>query len=100
MTKRRGKLAYIREILYSYYNLLNSENLTENEKKRIIIVENVINDIKDKKHSDDILSLMYFVYHDKYNLSDIAYKLLISERSAYRYNRIIMDLMDKHLNLI
>ena len=99
--KKRGKLAYMREILYDYPILKIKDSLNPQEQERIKVVDDVLASCKQHRNADELLKLINLVYFDKsYNLSDAAYEISISERTAYRLNRFIMLALENRLCLI
>lgn len=99
--KKRGKLAYMREILYDYPILKIKDNLNPQEQERIKVVDDVLADIKKLHNANELLKLINLVYFDKiYTLSSVSYQISVSQRSAYRLNNVIMNLMENRLHLI
>lgn len=99
--KNRGKLAYMREILYDYPILKIKDNLNPQEQERIKVVDDVLADIKKLHNANELLKLINLVYFDKiYTLSSVSYQISVSQRSAYRLNNVIMNLMENRLHLI
>lgn len=99
--KKRGKLAYMREILYDYPILKIKDSLNPQEQERIKVVDDVLADIKKLHNANELLKLINLVYFDKiYTLSGVSYQISVSQRSAYRLNNVIMNLMENRLHLI
>ena len=99
--KKRGKLAYIREILFDYPELKKKEKLNNSEQQRIKTVDNVIEQIKKMKNADEMLKIIEMVYFKKqYNLFSVAQKISLCERVVYKLNAQIMALMAHELHLI
>ena len=99
--KKRGKLAYIREILFDYPELKNKENLNNSEQQRIKTVEKVIELIKKMKNADEMLKIIDLVYFKRqFNLFEVAPEIAICKCSVYKLNAQIMALMAHELHLI
>lgn len=99
--KKRGKLAYIREILFDYPELKNKENLNNSEQQRIKTVEKVLEKIKRMKNADEMLKIIDLVYFKRqFNLFEVIPEIAICDRSVYKLNAQIMALMAHELHLI
>ena len=99
--KKRGKLAYIREILFDYPELKNKENLNNSEQQRIKTVEKVIERIKKMKNADEMLKIIDLVYFKRqFNLFEVVPEIAICQFSVYKLNSQIMALMAQELHLI
>ena len=99
--KKRGKLAYIREILFDYPELKKKEKLNNSEQQRIKTVEKVIEQIKKMKNADEMLKIIDLVYFKKqFNLFSVIPEISICDRKVYQLNAQIMALMAHELHLI
>lgn len=98
--RKRGKLAYIREILQSYPEIKNKQIKTEQEQRRVDIVEQTLESIGKMKYSNSKLQIIKMVYFDRsHTLYGAALQIPVSERTAQRWNTEVMELIAEKMNL-
>lgn len=98
--RKRGKLAYIREILQSYPEIKNKQIKTAQEQRRVDIVEQALESIGKMKYSNSKLKIIKMVYFDRsHTLYGAALQIPVSERTAQRWNTEVMELIAEKMNL-
>ncbi len=98
--RKRGKLAYIREILQSYPEIKNKQIKTAQEQRRVDIVEQALESIGKMKYSNSKLQIIKMVYFDRsHTLYGAALQIPVSERTAQRWNTEVMELIAEKMNL-
>lgn len=98
--RKRGKLAYIREILQSYPEIKNKQIKTAQEQRRVDIVGQALESIGKMKYSNSKLQIIKMVYFDRsHTLYGAALQIPVSERTAQRWNTEVMELIAEKMNL-
>lgn len=100
--RKRGKLAYIRELLKNYPEILSKpcEDWTRNEQRRIEIVNQALDTVQympDAQNRRKIIDLVYF--QKAYTLYGAALKIPVGERTAQRWNADLMGVITEIMDL-
>lgn len=100
--RKRGKLAYLREILHNYPEILAKpeSQWTRNEARRVQIVRqslDAVDSMPDSRSRRRLIDLTYFSH--RYTLGGAALQLPVSERTAQRWNAQLMCLMAELMDL-
>ncbi len=100
--RKRGKLAYLREILHNYPEIIaKPEPLwSPNESRRVQIVRqtlDIIDHMPDSRSRRKLIDLTYFSH--RYTLGGAAFQIPVSERTAQRWNAELMRLMAEQMDL-
>ncbi len=100
--RKRGKLAYLREILHNYPEILAKPQTdwSRNESRRVHIVQQTLDYIErmpDGRSRHKLIDLVYF--RNRYTLSGAALQIPIGERTAQRWNAQLMELMAEQMDL-
>lgn len=100
--RKRGKLAYLREILHTYPEILArpQPSWSRNESRRVQIVRQALDSIDrmpDSRSRRKLIDLVYF--SGRYTLSGAALQIPIGERTAQRWNAQLMQLMAEQMDL-
>ena len=98
--RKRGKLAYMREVLRSYPELCSKNGRTKNEQKRVEIVRRVLETVERMPNAMGRMEIIKRVYFDgTHTLQGAALLLPVSERQAQKWNRELMETMEKIMDL-
>ncbi|MBS5151264.1 MAG: hypothetical protein Q4A63_07800 [Butyricicoccus pullicaecorum] len=100
--RKRGKLAYVREILKSYPEIIEkpAEERTVNEQRRAEIVNRALEAVQrmsDSRARRKIIELVYF--QNAYTLYGAALQIPVGERTAQRWNAELMNLIAELMDL-
>lgn len=100
--KQNGKRAYIRDILNDYPHIYAKphEQRTENEQRRIAIVNSVLEVVEhmpDARSKRKFIDMVYF--KKSHTLQGAALNIPIGYRTAIRWNAHIIELMGEEMQL-
>ena len=100
--KKRGKLAYMREILRGYPEIRAKppEERTRNEQRRVEIVESVlemVDHMPDAQSKRKIIEMVYF--KKSHTLYGGALEIPAGSRTAERWNAQIMSAVEEIMDL-
>lgn len=98
----RGKRAYIREVLRDYPKICAKlpEKRTRNEQRRVEIVESVLDIVDRMPHAASRRAAIDMVYfRSSHTISGAAFQIPASERTVSSWNKQLMELMDKQMDL-
>lgn len=100
---KRGKLAYIREVLRSYPEIKRKPEThrTDNETARLRAVEDMMDELgrmPDGAQRQKFVRMLYF--EGRYTFWGVIDKVPISQRTARRWNARVMDIMANKMHLI
>ena len=99
--RKRGKLAYIREILQSYPEIKNKQIKTEQEEGRVKVVETALETVAKMKYANSRLKIIKMVYFDRsHTLCGAALQIPVSERMAFKWNSELMDIISEEMHLL
>ena len=100
--KKRGKLAYMREILRGYPEIRAKppEERTRNEQRRLEIVESVLDAVDHMPGAYDKRKLIEMAYfRNSHTLHGAALNIPIGQRTAERWNAQIMHVVEEIMDL-
>lgn len=100
--RKRGRLAYVREILKNYPEIIEKPQTewTRNEQRRVEIVNRALDTVQHMKYAENrqkIIDLVYF--RQEYTLYGAALEIPIGERTAQRWNAELMDTISQIMDL-
>ncbi|MBS5166253.1 MAG: hypothetical protein KHY77_10930 [Butyricicoccus pullicaecorum] len=100
--RKRGKLAYVREILKTYPEIMKKPEAerTVKEQRRLDIVNQALETVQhmtDSSARRKIIELVYF--QNAYTLYGAALQIPVGERTAQRWNAELMDLIAEMMDL-
>lgn len=100
--RKRGKLAYMREILKNYPEIIGKPpaERTTNEQRRAEIVDRALDTVQHMANAggrQKVIDLVYF--QQSYTLYGAALQIPVGERTAQRWNAELMDTISDIMDL-
>lgn len=100
--RKRGKLAYMREILKNYPEIIGKSptERTRNEQRRAEIVNRALDAVQHMPNAGSrrkVIELVYF--EESYTLYGAALQIPVGERTAQRWNAELMDTISEIMDL-
>ncbi|WP_278347493.1 hypothetical protein [Helicobacter pullorum] len=98
--RKRGKLAYIREILQSYPEIKKKQIRTRQEQRRVDIVEQVLDNVAKMNYANSRLKIIKMMYFDRsHTLYGAALHIPIGRRTAEKWNTELMEMVEQEIDL-